>query len=93
MGSSSASSYAQLVVDLLGRKALVARAPQHDGGVIAIAQNLVAHVGHVGVEIGGIGAVAGIGLEELIPEQDAVLVAELVEVFAGALAHPVADEC
>ena len=40
----------------------------------------------------GIGAVAGIGLEEFVPDEDAVLVAELVEVFAGALADPVADE-
>ncbi len=42
--------------------------------------------------IGGIGTVAGIGLEEFVPDQDAVLVAEFVEVFAGALAHPVADQ-
>ena len=42
--------------------------------------------------IGGIGAVAGIGLEELVPHQDAVLVAQLVEVLAGALAHPVANQ-
>ncbi len=60
--------------------------------MIAEAQNLVAHVGHVCFEIIGVRAIAGVGLEELIPEQDAVLVAELIEVFAGALSDPVADQ-
>ncbi len=60
--------------------------------MVAEAEDLVAHVGHVGVEVFGVGAVGGIGLEELVPEQDAVLVAELVEVLAGGLADPVADE-
>ena len=59
--------------------------------MIAEAQNLVADVGDVGGNVGGIGAVVGIGLEELVPHQDAVLVAELVEIFAGALAYPVAN--
>ena len=40
----------------------------------------------------GSGPSCGIGLEELVPHQNAVLVAQLVEVLAGALAHPVADQ-
>ena len=59
--------------------------------MVAEAQNLFAHVGNIGVEIGGIGTIGGIGLEELVPQQDAVLVAHLVEIFAGALADPVAN--
>ena len=42
--------------------------------------------------VGGVGAVEGIGLEELVPDEDAVLVAELVEILAGALADPVANQ-
>ncbi len=60
--------------------------------MVAEAQHLVAHVGDVGVEIGGVRTVPGIGLEEFIPHQDAVLVAELVEILTGALADPVADQ-
>ena len=79
-------------IDLGRRVALIAGAPENNGGMIAEAQNLVADVGDVGGNVGGIGAIAGIGLEELVPHQDAVLVAELVEVFAGALAYPVANQ-
>src|SRR5580692_11277748 len=60
--------------------------------MIAIAQHLVAHVGNVGVDVSWIGPVAGVGLEELVPNHDAVLVAEFVELCAGALAHPVANQ-
>ena len=82
----------QCVVKSLRRVALVAGTPDGDGGMVAIAQDFVAHVGHVGVEVGGIGAVGWVGLEEFVPDQDAVLVAELVEVFVSGLADPVADE-
>ncbi len=60
--------------------------------MIAEVQNLVAHIGHIGVEIGGVGPSLGVGLKELVPKQDAVFVAKLVEVLAGALADPVADQ-
>ena len=60
--------------------------------MVAEADDLVADVGDVGVEIGWVGAVAGVGLEELVPEEDAVFVTEVVEVLAGALADPVADD-
>ncbi len=60
--------------------------------MVAVAQDFVPHVGHVGVEVGGVGTVGGIGLEELVPDEEAVFVAELVEVFVGGLADPVADE-
>ena len=83
---------AQRRVDLRRRIALVARAPQNDRRMIAVAQNLVAHVGNVSGNVGGIGPVERIGLKELVPHQQAVLVAKLVEVLAGALAHPVANQ-
>ena len=78
-------------VDFGRREALVASAPDGDGGVVAVAQDLVANVGHVRGQVVRIGTVAGVGLEELVPEKDAVFVAELVEVLAGGLADPVAD--
>ena len=59
--------------------------------MVAIAQNFVAHVGQIHVHVDGIGAVAAVGLEEFVPDQDAVLVAQVVEILAGALADPVAD--
>ena len=79
------------VVEGLGRVALVAGAPDGDGGVVAVADDLVGDVGEVGRNVGDVGAVAGVGLEELVPEQDAVFVGHLVEVGASALADPVAD--
>ncbi len=60
--------------------------------MVAEAQDLISDIGDIGVEIGGVGAVAGIGLEKLVPQKDAVLVAEFVEIFAGALPDPVADQ-
>ena len=78
-------------VDFRRRIAFVARAPQGDGGMVAVAEDLVADVGEVDREVVGVGAVAGVGLEEFVPDEDAVLVAELVEVLTGGLADPVAD--
>src|SRR5580693_6078067 len=60
--------------------------------MIAEAQNLVPHIGNVAVQITRVRSVAGVGLEELIPNQNAVLVAQLVEVFARALSYPVANQ-
>ena len=59
--------------------------------MVAVAKNLVADVGEVDREVVGVGAVAGVGLEEFVPDEDAVFVAELVEILAGGLADPVAD--
>ena len=83
---------AQIGVDLRRRVAFVARAPQKNRRMVAVAQNLVAHVGDVGGNIGGVGAVERIGLEKFVPHQQSVLVAQLVEILAGALAHPVANQ-
>ena len=60
--------------------------------MIAEAQHLVAHVRDVGVNVSRIRAVARVRLEELVPHHDAVLVTELVELLAGALPHPVANQ-
>ena len=61
----------QGVVNLLGRVPLVARAPDGDGGMVAKAQDFLAHVGQIRVQVGWIGAVAGVGLEKLVPDQNA----------------------
>ena len=60
--------------------------------MIPEAENFIAHIGDVSGNVGGIGAVQRIGLEEFVPHQEAVLVAKFVEVLAGALAHPVANQ-
>ena len=59
--------------------------------MIAKPKNFVADIGHIGGEIDGVWAIAGIGLEKFVPEHDAVLVAEIVKILARALADPVAD--
>ena len=82
---------AQSRIDLRRRIGFVARAPQGDRGVVAVAQNFVANIGHIRIDIGGIGTIGGVGLEEFVPHQDPVLVAQFIKIFAGALSHPVAD--
>ena len=59
--------------------------------MVAEAQDLILHIRQIDGQIIGVGAVAGVGLEEFVPDQNAVLVAQLVEVLVGALANPVAD--
>ncbi len=59
--------------------------------MIAIANHLVGHVGDVGRNVGDIGTVIRIGLEEFVPQQDSVLVGHVVEIGTSALPHPVAD--
>src|SRR6185437_11350542 len=83
---------AQCSIDRRWRIAFIARAPQRNGRMIAIAQHLVAHVGDVGLEIGGVRTVVRVGLEELVPDENAVLVAELVKVLACALTYPIANQ-
>ena len=80
---------AQFGVDLRRWIALVTRTPQHDGRMIAEAENFVTYVGDVGGDIGRIGTIIGIGLEKLVPYEDAVPVAKVVEIFACALADPI----
>ncbi len=60
--------------------------------MIAKTKNLVAHIGRVSVEISRVGAVTGVGLEKFVPKQNAVFIAEIVEISTGALSDPVADD-
>ncbi len=79
------------VDDFGGGIAFVSAAPDDDGRMRAIAEDFVADVVEIHLQLQDVGAVAAIGLEEFIPDHDAVLVAEVVEIVAGALADPVAD--
>ena len=82
---------AQFVIDILGRIPFIASAPNGDRRMVAKAQNLLANIGQINLQIYGIRSVARVGLKELIPKQDAILVAHVVEIRARALAHPVTD--
>ena len=82
----------QSLVDVFRRESLIATAPDGDRRVISKTDYFFPCIRHVGSEIRGIRSVAGIGLEELVPEHDAVFVAEFIEVLARALTDPVADD-
>ena len=70
----------------------VARAPQGDGGMIPVVENLLPHIGEGQKDVLRNRAVAGIGLEELVPQQQTILVAQIIQIVAGALADPIADD-
>ena len=59
--------------------------------MIAIAQDLVLHIREISGNVLHVWAVARIRLKEFIPQQDSVLVCQIVEVWARALPDPVAD--
>ena len=90
-GSSSASSCSMDACDLRRREALrsgrtTARSRDAGGTAGFSPARSPYRAGCVRVR-----AVARIGLEELVPEEDAVLVAQFVKILARALADPVAD--
>ena len=59
--------------------------------MIAVAKDFFADVGEIEINVGGRRAVAAIGLEEFVPQHQAITVAQIVEIVAGALADPVAE--
>ena len=79
-------------VDVGGRIAFVAGTPDSDGGVGAEAEDFFADVGEVAFGVVGVGAVGGVGLEHFVPDEEAVLVAEVVEIVGGGLTDPVAED-
>ena len=85
-------------IDGGGRIALVAPAPERDGRMVAEAQDFLAHIGqihgrrHVDCSSRLRPLSLRVGLEKFVPDHDAILVAQVVEVLAGALADPVADD-
>ena len=60
--------------------------------MIAEAHHLVGDVREVGGSVGHVRAVIRIRLEKFVPQQNSVLVRHVVEIWIGALAHPVADD-
>ena len=57
----------------------------------AKSQNFLPYVREIHIDIDDIGPIGAVGLEEFVPDHDAVFVAKIVEVFAGALADPIAN--
>ncbi len=55
-------------------------------------EDLVFDIGQVGGDVGRVGAVARVGLEELVPEENAVLMGQVVKIGVCAVADPVADD-
>jgi hypothetical protein len=60
--------------------------------VVAVVEDLVFDIGQVGGDVGRVGAVARVGLEELVPEENAVLIGQVVKIGVCAVADPVADD-
>ena len=79
---------AHLVVEILRRRGLVARAPENQRRVVAEPENGVADVREVEVGVDGID---GVELPQVLPEHDSVLVAGVRELVALAHPAPVAD--
>src|ERR1035438_3838833 len=79
----------QTVIKLFRRISLIARAPDRNGWMVAVANNLVGDVGNVGRNVRDVWTIKRVWLEKLIPQQDSILVRHIVEVRTRALSHPV----
>src|ERR1019366_2442407 len=82
---------ADVVVDRLGRIALVAAHVYADGRMAADAQHVIGDVVQEHGAVVGVGAIPGIGQPEILPHDDPVAIAGFVELLLADLAHPVAD--
>ena len=78
-------------VDRRRRIALVAPAVQAHGGVVPDAQHRILHVAQEEIPVVRVRAVGRVREPEVLPDDDAVPVAGLVELVIGGLADPVAD--
>jgi hypothetical protein len=54
-------------------------------------QDLVRHIVEIGWQVDHIGAISRIGLEEIIPQHDAILIGKVIAVRTCASAHPIAE--
>ena len=90
-GRELADKLAQFAVDVWWRIAFVTPAVEADGGMLAYAAHIVLCIVEEHALVVGVGSVGGIGEPEVLPEQDAEGVADVVELVVTCLPHPVAD--